>query len=104
MSYSTQSCQLHNGMWNVTVCVGCIDSATNSVHTSVHIVFLKENLVTPLDHPTIVYYTVYTKLHTNFHSDVFRHLLIPPSEISVHSADVLRRKLQWIELPEDGIG
>jgi len=47
--------------------------------------------------------TVYTKSHTNFHSDVFRHLLMPSSEISVHFAEVLRRKLKWNEIPEDGI-
>jgi hypothetical protein len=45
MRYSTQSCSLHNVMCNVTVCVSvgsCIDSATNSALTSVHIVLLKK--------------------------------------------------------------
>jgi len=50
-----------------------------------------------------MHYTVYAKSHTNIHSDVFRYLLMPSSESSVYYEDVLRRKLQWTELPEDGI-
>jgi len=33
--------------------------------------------------PTFVHYTVYSKAYTNFHFNVFRHLLMPSSRISV---------------------
>jgi len=34
---------------------------------------------TPIYKPDFVHYTVYTKSHTNFHCDTFRHLLMPSS-------------------------
>jgi hypothetical protein len=53
-----------------------MDSATNPALTSVHVAFLRKFVITTLDQQTFVHYTVYTKSHNNFHSDVLRRLLI----------------------------